>query len=380
MVERCECVVVGAGAVGLAIAHALAATGREVIVLEAAETFGTVTSSRNSEVIHAGLYYPPGSLKARFCRRGRDLLYPWLRDHGIEHLRCEKLVVATDEAEVDQLRGVQARALANGVEDIRWISADEARSMEPEVRCLAALHSPSTGIFDSHGYMLSLKGAAEALGAMFAFHSRVASGSVREDGILLRVETGGSVGTNGTRGDESFELLCNIVVNSAGLGAQALSRAIDGLSPASVPPLHYSKGCYFSLAGRPPFQRLVYPPPEHASIGLHYTRDLAGRGRFGPDAQWVESVEYTVDAGRAEQFYASIRRYWPGLKDGALAPDYAGIRPKIQAPGEVAVDFVIHGPETHGVPNLIALYGIESPGLTSSLAIADHVAERLNGA
>lgn len=376
MVERSECVVVGAGAVGLAIAHALAAAGRDVIVLDAAETFGTVTSSRNSEVIHAGLYYPPKSLKARYCRHGRDLLYAWLREHGVEHLRCEKLVVATDDAEVDQLRGVQARALANGVEDVRWLTGDEARALEPEVRCLAALHSPSTGIFDSHGYMLSLKGAAEARGAMFAFHARVVGGEVREDGILLRIENDHHFG-NGTGGSDSFELLCDIVINSAGLGAQALSRAIQGVPPASVPPLHYSKGCYFSLAGRPPFQRLVYPPPDQASIGLHYTRDLAGRGRFGPDAQWVKAVEYTVDGGRAELFYASIRRYWPGLKDGALAPDYAGIRPKIQAPGEQPVDFVIQGPESHGVPGLIALYGIESPGLTSSLAIAEEVAGRL---
>jgi L-2-hydroxyglutarate oxidase LhgO len=377
MVERIDCVVVGAGAVGLAIAQALATAGREVLVLEAAETFGTMTSSRNSEVIHAGLYYPPGSLKARYCRRGRDLLYAWLRSHGIEHVCCEKLVVATDEAEVDQLRGVQARALANGVEDIRWLSEDEAHALEPELRCLAALHSPSTGIFDSHGYMLSLKGAAEAEGAMFAFHARVIGGAVREDGILLRIANGDRSQENGS--GEDIELLCATVVNSAGLGSQALSRAIAGVPPASIPPLHYSKGCYFSLAGRPPFQRLVYPPPDHASIGLHYTRDLAGRGRFGPDAQWVDTVDYTVDGVRAELFYASIRRYWPGLKEGTLAPDYAGIRPKIQAPGEQPVDFVIQGRETHGVPGLIALYGIESPGLTSSLAIAEAVAERLGG-
>ena len=376
MMERTDCVVVGAGAVGLAIAHALAAAGREVLVLEAADTFGTVTSSRNSEVIHAGLYYPPGSLKARYCRRGRDLLYAWLRDHGIEHLRCEKLVVATDEAEVNQLRGVQARALANGVEDIRWLSGEDARVLEPELRCLAALHSPSTGIFDSHGYMLSLKGAAEDHGALFAFHARVLGGVVREDGILLRVANGDHPEQGGAA-DPAFELLCGAVVNSAGLGSQALSRAIEGVPSSSVPPLHYSKGSYFSLAGRPPFQRLVYPPPDHASIGLHYTRDLAGRGRFGPDAQWVDAVDYTVDGARADLFSASIRRYWPGLKDGALAPDYAGIRPKIQAPGEQPVDFVIQGKEIHGVPGLIALYGIESPGLTSSLAIAEAVVDRL---
>ena len=378
MMERTDCVVVGAGAVGLAIAHALAAAGREVLVLEAAGTFGTVTSSRNSEVIHAGLYYPPASLKARYCRRGRDLLYAWLGDHGIEHLHCEKLVVATDEAEVDQLRGVQARALANGVEDIRWLSGDDARVLEPELRCLAALHSPSTGIFDSHGYMLSLKGAAEDHGAMFAFHARVLGGAVREDGIVLRVANGDQPGQGGAP-EADFELLCRTVVNSAGLGSQALSRALGGVLPASVPPLHYSKGSYFSLAARPPFQRLVYPPPDHASIGLHYTRDLAGRARFGPDAQWVDAVDYTVDGARADLFFASIRRYWPGLKDGALAPDYAGIRPKIQAPGEQPVDFVIQGKEAHGVPGLIALYGIESPGLTSSLAIAEAVAARLAG-
>ncbi len=377
MMERTDCVVVGAGAVGLAIAHALAAAGREVLVLEAADTFGTVTSSRNSEVIHAGLYYPPGSLKARYCRRGRDLLYAWLRDHRIEHLRCEKLVVATDEAEVNQLRGVQARAVANGVGDIRWLSGDDARVLEPELRCLSALHSPSTGIFDSHGYMLSLKGAAEDHGAMFAFHARVLGGAVHEDGILLRVANGDHPEQD-CAADPAVELLCGTVVNSAGLGSQALSRAIEGVPSSSVPPLHYSKGSYFSLAGRPPFQRLVYPPPDHASIGLHYTRDLAGRGRFGPDAQWVDAVEYTVDGARADLFSASIRRYWPGLRDGALAPDYAGIRPKIQAPGEQPVDFVIQGKEIHGVPGLIALYGIESPGLTSSLAIAEAVVDRLN--
>ena len=377
MVERCECVVIGAGAVGLAIAQALAAAGREVVVVEAAETFGTVTSSRNSEVVHAGLYYPPGSLKARFCRRGRDLLYVWLREHGIEHLRCEKLVVATDEAEVRQLHGVAARAEANGVEDLRWLTGAEAQEMEPEVRCIAALHSPSTGIFDSHGYMLSLKGVAESFGAMFAFHAQVVGGAVRDDGILLRLADSGLGSGEPRDAGGSVELLCHIVVNSAGLGAQEVSRVLAGLPAASVPPLYYSKGCYFTLAGRPPFQRLVYPPPDLASIGLHYTRDLSGRGRFGPDNQWVDAVEYSVDGARAEVFYDSIRRYWPGLKDGALAPDYAGIRPKIQAPGEQPVDFVIHGPETHGVPGYIALYGIESPGLTSSLAIAEHVLARL---
>jgi L-2-hydroxyglutarate oxidase LhgO len=316
-------------------------------------------------VIHAGLYYSPGSLKARLCRRGRDLLYRHLENHGIDVLRCGKLVVATDEGEIEQLRGVEARALANGVEDLRWLTGDDARALEPQVRCLAALLSPSTGIFDSHGYMLSLKGVTETHGGACAFHARVTGGAVRDEGIELTVATEG----------EEFRLLCRGVVNSAGLGAQQVARGIKGLRPELVPPLHYAKGSYFSLQGRPPFERLVYPPPDHASVGLHYTRDLAGRGRFGPDAEWVERIDYTVDASRARLFYASIRRYWPGLKDGALAPDYAGVRPKIQSPHEPPRDFMIQGRETHGIAGLINLFGIESPGLTSSLAIAEEVAE-----
>src|SRR5512147_693726 len=367
MLETCDCVVIGAGAVGLAVARQLALGGRDVLVVEAAETFGTATSSRNSEVVHAGLYYPPGSLKALMCRRGRDLLYRYLETRSIEHLRCGKLVVATDAGEVEILRGVAKRALANGVEDLRWLSGDEARALEPEVSCLAALLSPSTGIFDSHGYMLSLKGEAETHGATFAFHAEVAGGAVREEGIELSVFYDGA----------EIALLCRTVVNCAGLGAQAVARSIRGVPPESVPPLHYSKGCYFSLAARPPFERLVYPPPDHASIGLHYTRDLAGRGRFGPDAQWVEKIDYDVDARRAELFYASIRRYWPGLPDSSLRPDYAGIRPKIQAPHEPPRDFMIQGREAHGAPGLINLFGIESPGLTASLAIAEHVGERV---
>lgn len=367
MTELCDCVVVGAGVVGLATARALAQAGREVLVLEAAETFGTVTSSRNSEVIHAGLYYTPGSLKAVFCRRGRDLLYAYLEDHGIEFIRCGKLVVATSEAEETALKGIQQRSLANSVEDIRWISAADASALEPEVRCTAALLSPSTGLFDSHGYMLSLKGEAEAHGAAFAFHARVAKGVIREDGIELRVACDGS----------EIALLCRTVVNSAGLGAQQVASAIEGMPGGLVPPLYYAKGNYFSLSGRAPFGMLIYPPPDHASVGLHYTRDLAGRGRFGPDAQWVDTIDYNVDPARAELFYASIRRYWPALPDGALNPDYAGVRPKIQTPTGPARDFLIQGPEEHGVQGLLNLFGIESPGLTSSLAIAEHVALRL---
>lgn len=365
MLEKCDCVVIGAGVVGLAVSREFAIAGREVLVLEAAETFGTATSSRNSEVIHAGLYYPPGSLKARLCRRGRDLLYRYLEGYGIDHLRCGKLVVATNSDEIQMLREIECRSQANGVEDLRWLFGDEARLVEPEVRCHAALLSPSTGIFDSHGFMLSVKGEIEAHGGVFAFRAKVVGGSVRDDGIVLYVSNDGA----------EIGLSCRTVINCAGLGAQAVARAIGGFPHEKVPSLHYSKGSYFALAARPPFKMLVYPPPDHASVGLHYTRDLAGRGRFGPDAEWVEAIDYNVNPERAELFYASIRRYWPGLPDGSLSPDYAGIRPKIQAPHEPPHDFMIQGPELHGVTGLWNLFGIESPGLTSSLAIAEYLTE-----
>jgi L-2-hydroxyglutarate oxidase LhgO len=359
-------VVIGAGVVGLAIARALALAGREVIVLEAADAIGTETSSRNSEVIHASLYYAKGSLKAVLCRRGRDLLYAYLQDRGITHLRVGKLVVATEPHEVEMLKGIAEKALANGVEDIRWLSAAEAKALEPEVECLAALISPSTGILDSHGYMLSLQGDAEAAGATFAFLSPVTGGVVENGGITLEVG-----------GREPMRLTARAVINAAGLGAMKVAGAIQGLPADRVPPLYYAKGNYFSLLGRPPFERLVYPVPDHASIGLHYTRDLAGRGRFGPDVEWVESIGYDVDASRADRFYESIRRYWPGLKDGALQADYAGVRPKLQTPTGPVRDFLIEGPADHGVPGLVNLFGIESPGLTSSLAIAEHVIAKL---
>lgn len=366
MSETCECVVIGAGVVGLAIARALSLRGREVIVLEAHAAIGTETSSRNSEVIHASLYYPKGSLKAVLCRKGRDMLYTHLQEHGIEHLRVGKLVVATDAHEVEMLKGIQQKALANGVEDIRWLTEAEAKQLEPALECLAALISPSTGIFDSHGYLLSLKGDAEAHGAAFAFLSPVTGGRVEKHGITLDVG-----------GREPSQLRARIVVNAAGLGAQEVARAIAGIPKPSIPPLYYAKGNYFSLLGRPPFARLVYPVPDQASIGLHYTRDLAGRGRFGPDVEWVPAISYDVDGTRADQFYASIRRYWPDLKDGALQPDYAGMRPKLQSPLEQPKDFVIQGREAHGIEGLVNLYGIESPGLTSSLAIAEYVLARL---
>ncbi len=362
MAETVECAVIGAGVVGLAIARAVALAGREVVVLEAAEAVGTVTSSRNSEVIHAGLYYPEDSLKARLCRRGRDMLYAYLAEHGIAYRRCGKLIVATEEGELDRLADVERRARAAGVDDVFRLSAAEARALEPELRCIAALASPSTGILDSHAYMLSLQGEAEDRAAVIAFMSPVHGGVVRGAGIELAVG-----------GEEPARLLCRTVVNAAGLGAQTVAAAIRGVPPETIPPLHYAKGNYFALSGRPPFDRLIYPVPGPASLGTHFTRDLGGQGRFGPDVEWVRSLDYAVDPARAASFYDSIRRYWPALADGALQPAYAGIRPKIQAPGEPACDFVIQGADAHGVPGLVNLYGIESPGLTASLAIAETV-------
>lgn len=383
MSERVDSVVVGAGVVGLAVARALARAGREVLILEAAETFGTQTSARNSEVIHAGVYYPPGSLKARLCVAGRDALYAFCADRGVPHLRCGKLIVATKDggaAEQERLRAVQARAAAAGV-DLPWLSGAEARSLEPALACVAALHSPLTGIVDSHALMLALLGEAEAQGAMLVCHAPVIGGGPDPSGAGLYLSVGGA---------EPMTLSARLVVNCAGHGALPLARALSGLDPAAVPPQHFCKGSYFSLTGRPPFSRLIYPTPGEASLGLHYTRDLGGRGRFGPDAEWLDPppgapligapemdrlLDYRVDPTRAKGFLAAIRRYWPDLDADRLQPDYSGVRPKIQAPGEPAHDFVVQGPRETGLPGLIALYGIESPGLTASLALADLVAE-----
>ncbi len=362
MTETVECVVIGAGVIGLAVARALAISGREVIVLEAEDAIGTVTSSRNSEVIHAGIYYPEGSLKARLCRAGRDMLYRYLSEHGIDHNRCGKLVVATTEAELEQLRTVERKALANGVEDIRWIGARDAMNLEPQLECVGALISPSTGILDSHAFMLSLQGEAEDHGAAVALLSPVTGGRAAAGSITLEVG-----------GEQPMALACRAVINCAGLGAQAVARSIQGVPPETVPPLHYAKGNYFYLGVRAPFRRLIYPAPGAASLGLHYTRDLGGQGRFGPDVEWVGAIDYQVNPDRAESFYAAIRRYWPALPDDSLNPGYSGVRPKLQAPGEPAADFVFQGPGTHGVGGLINLFGIESPGLTASLAIAEAV-------
>jgi L-2-hydroxyglutarate oxidase LhgO len=364
-VERVDCVVVGAGVVGLAAAGALALAGREVLVLEAAEGIGTGISSRNSEVVHAGLYYPPGSLKARLCREGRDRLYAFCAERGVGHRRPGKLVVAADAGEVPALQRLQATAKANGVADVSWLSGAEARAREPELRCAAALLSPATGIVDSHGLMVALLAEAQTRGAVLALRSPALGGRVTDDGIVLDIG-----------GAEPTRLLCRSVVNSAGLGALRLARSLRGFPPAAVPRGYLCKGSYFTLARRAPFRHLIYPAPEQAGLGIHLTVDLGGQPRFGPDVEWVEAEDYRVDPGRAEAFAAAVRRYWPDLPGEALQAGYAGIRPKIAGPGEPPADFLVQGPRDHGVAGLVNLFGIESPGLTACLALADEVAAR----
>ena len=361
--DRVECVVVGAGIVGLAVARALALAGREVVILEAEDAIGTHTSSRNSEVIHAGIYYPKGSLKARACVEGRARLYAYCEEHGVPFRRCGKLIVATNEGQIPELKGIQKKAHDNGVPDVVEIPAAEAMRMEPALHCVAALHSPSTGIIDSHALMLAFLGDAEVAGAMLGLRSPLTRVSISTSGFEIH--------SGQTR------IQSQVLVNSAGIRAPSVAALIEGFPGDRIPPEHYAKGNYYSLSGRPPFSRLVYPVPEPGGLGVHVTLDLAGQARFGPDVEWIERPDYSVDPRRAERFYAAIRRYWPALADGALAPGYAGIRPKISGPKEPAADFVIQGPAEHGVPGLVNLFGIESPGLTASLALADDVAARL---
>jgi L-2-hydroxyglutarate oxidase LhgO len=362
--EKVDCVIIGAGVIGLAVARRLAQAGREVIILEAAEGIGTVTSSRNSEVIHAGIYYPAGSLMARMCVGGKQALYRYCRDHGIPHRNCGKLIVATSVTETEKLQWIRAHAEANGVLDLQPLSAVDARALEPALKCDAALLSPSTGIIDSHAYMLALWGDAEDAGAACAFHTPLLHARALEGGIELDVG-----------GGAPLSLECRLLVNAAGLYAPAVARSIAGMPRELIPPAYFAKGNYFSCSARAPFSHLIYPVPEPGGLGVHLTLDMAGQARFGPDVEWIEKIDYAVDPGRAERFYPAIRRYWPTLPDGALMPSYSGIRPKIVPPAVAAQDFVIQGPRDHGVNGLINLFGIESPGLTSSLAIADYVGE-----
>ena len=360
--EHIDSVVIGAGMVGLAVARALAMAGHEVIILEKEAAIGTETSARNSEVIHGGIYYPKGSLKAELCVNGRHALYRYCEAHGVSHKRCGKLIVATTDNEIRGLEELQAHGLANGVDDLRMLSGAQAKALEHRLHCVAALFSPSTGIIDSHGLMLAYQGEAQDHGAMLALESQVNSCRVLANGIELDVG-----------GAEPMQIVATNVINSAGLHAPGVASRIEGLPAQYVPTAHYAKGNYFTLAGRAPFSRLIYPMPEAAGLGVHLTLDLAGQARFGPDVEWIDGIDYSIDPARCQGFYAAIRTYWPELPDDALQPAYAGIRPKIYASNEAARDFVIDGPSVHGVPGLINLFGIESPGLTSSLAIAERV-------
>jgi L-2-hydroxyglutarate oxidase LhgO len=363
--EQVECVVVGAGVVGLAVARRLALAGREVLVLESEAAIGRITSSRNSEVIHAGIYYPHDSLMARFCVLGRKMLYAYCAEHGVPHNNCGKLIVATSDAETARLAAIRQHAALNDVE-LRMLSAAEARTLEPAVHCTAALLSPATGIIDSHSYMLALRGDAEAAGASIAFKAPLESAAIADDGFVL-----------GVGGIDSLALGCRIFINAAGLNAPEIAKRIDGMPRDRIPTAYFAKGNYFSFNGRAPFSRLIYPVPVPGGLGVHLTLDLAGQARFGPDVEWIDTIDYAVDPERAAKFYPAIRRYWPELPDGALQPSYSGIRPKIVPRAIANQDFVVQGPRDHGIGGLVNLFGIESPGLTSSLAIADHVLEKL---
>jgi L-2-hydroxyglutarate oxidase LhgO len=369
--DRVDAVVVGAGVVGLAVGRALARQGLETLVLEREAAIGTGISSRNSEVIHGGLYYPRGSLKARLCVEGREQLYAFCETHGVAHRRCGKLVVATTAEQLPGLANLAERARGNGVRELRMLDAAEARAIEPALRCEAALLSPASGIVDSHGLMLALRGDLERAGGAVALRSPVQALHRGDEGY--RIEVGG---------DEPMALRARRVVNAAGLRAPALAATMRDLDARHVPQARFSKGSYFALAGRAPFSRLVYPLPQDAWLGVHLTLDLGGQARFGPDAQWLDvadadAIDYSVDPTRADAFYADVRRYWPGLPDGALQPAYSGVRPKIHGPGEPAPDFCVQGPREHGLAGLVNLFGIESPGLTSCLALADEVVARL---
>lgn len=359
--------VVGAGSVGLACAYALAGQGDSVVVLEKERFIGQGVSSRNSEVIHGGLYYPTGSLKAQLCVQGRRLMYPFLEAHGVAYDKCGKIVVATNEAEIARVEAVAKQAEINGVEGLKMLTAAEVKALEPEAHALMGLLSPETGIFDTHGYMLALQGEIEAKGGTVALDSPF-DGAEPLPGGGFSVQVGGAQPT---------ALTVRKLVIAASLGAQEAAAKIEGYPASEIPKLHYGKGVYFVLSGKAPFHHLVYPPPTPGALGVHYKRDMGGRAHFGPDLEYVDKPDYSVDPARAAGFYDYVRHFWPGLPDGSLSPDYAGIRPKLHGPGEPQPDFRIDGAERHGLEGLVALFGIESPGLTSSLAIGEKVAATL---
>jgi L-2-hydroxyglutarate oxidase LhgO len=362
--DEIECIVIGAGVVGLACAAAIARSGREVLVLEAENAIGTHTSSRNSEVIHAGIYYEPGSLKAELCRRGNHQLYAYAKDRGIPFLNTGKLIVACSEGQVNKLEAIRRNAIANDVDDIELMTPQEANRLEPAVTCNAALFSPSTGIIDSHAYMLALAGELEAYGGMIGLQTRVSTCDLSEDRIIVT-----------TGGENALRLNARHVINCAGLMAPAVARSMKGLKENSVPQTHYAIGHYYRLTGRSPCQRPVYPLPEPGGLGIHLTVDLGGQAKFGPDVRWIDKIDYSFDDSRFGEFVSAIQAYLPELQADRLAPDYTGIRPKIVGAGQPAADFRIDGAEVHGCCGVVNLFGIESPGLTASLAIGDHVAD-----
>lgn len=365
--EKVDCIVAGAGVIGLAIAREATRRGWETIVVEAADAIGTETSSRNSEVIHAGIYYPAGSLKAKLCVEGRNRLYAFAGERGVAHRKCGKLIAATRRDQEPTLGSIIEKARACGVDDLVMLDAAQAQALEPALRCSAAVLSPSTGIIDSHGLMLALQGEAEARGCFVSLNTSVVSGRIEPGGVVLQTRDNNS-------GNE-FEIAATRFFNTAGLSANAVAAHLAGLDRKFVPPLYYARGNYFAVTGKPAFSRLIYPIPEPGGLGVHLTLDLNGGMRFGPDVEWIDGIDYRVDPRRADHFYGEIRKYWPELADNSLHPTYSGIRPKLAGPGEPNADFVIQGPGVHGVANLVNLFGIESPGLTSSLAIAEHAVQ-----
>lgn len=367
-VETLDCIVIGAGVVGLAIARALSMQGRDVLVLEKEHAIGTHTSSHNSEVIHAGLYYPQGSLKAKLCVAGRHALYKYLDERHLPHRKLGKLIVATNAAQLGELKTIAHHARQNGVNDLQHLSQSDVSQREPHLNALGALRSPSTGIIDSHQYMLALQGDLEENSGTIAFNTVVTSGTVDETGAILTV-------TSASENDAPINLRARHIINAAGLWAPHLATSLVGFPHHHIPQTRFAKGNYFSLSSKPPFQHLIYPVPEKAGLGTHLTLDMGGRARFGPDVEWTQTIDYTVDPKRRDSFIAAIQAYWPDLPTHNLSADYAGIRPKV-SPWDKPQDFQIQEPGTHGVPGLINLFGIESPGLTASLAIADYVAQR----
>jgi L-2-hydroxyglutarate oxidase LhgO len=365
MTADVDAIVIGAGVIGLAVARQFAGSGKSVLVLESSATAGTETSARNSEVIHAGLYYAPNSLKARLCREGHDLLYAFCAASGVAARRVGKLIVATSPEEVAKLTALRAQAMANGVHDLTWLEPGEVQVMEPEIHSLGAIYSPSTGIIDAAGFTLALRAEAESHGTTFAFNTTFEAATRRENVFHVRARG---------REGEVTDITSTLLINCAGHGAHQAARAISGVAAASLPPRYLAKGCYCSVSGAPPFRHLVYPVPVAGGLGVHATCDMTGAIRFGPDVHWVDNVDYTLPPGLPERFMPAIAHYWPHVTTRTLSPSYCGIRPKISGPAEPAADFACHGEAQHGVPGLVSLFGIESPGLTASLAIARHVA------